>query len=80
MIPRRRVIQCAPELPLERVTFCRVKPLAARAQRGQCVRVRSGMPNPDDEAASAAKAGLIRVYDEIASTYGTLDYEFFELR
>jgi O-methyltransferase/aklanonic acid methyltransferase len=33
--------------------------------------MRSGVPDPEDEAASAAKAGLVRMYDKIASTYGT---------
>jgi ubiquinone/menaquinone biosynthesis C-methylase UbiE len=35
-------------------------------------RVKSVVPEPDDDEASAAtKAGLVRLYDEIAGTYGT---------
>jgi O-methyltransferase/aklanonic acid methyltransferase len=35
------------------------------------VQVKSSVPEPEDEAESAAKAGLARMYDKIASTYGT---------
>ena len=31
----------------------------------------SGVADHEDDAASVAKAGLVRIYDEIASTYGT---------
>src|SRR6478735_5486686 len=33
--------------------------------------MKSGVPDPEDDAAAAAKAGLARMYDKIASTYGT---------
>ena len=40
--------------------------------------MRSGVPDSEDDAASAAKAGLVRLYDEIASTYGTA-LDFFDV-
>jgi O-methyltransferase/aklanonic acid methyltransferase len=42
------------------------------------VRVTSGLLGPDDDAASVAKAGLVRLYDEIAATYGTA-LDFFDV-
>ena len=61
--------------PSEERHICRAA-LAPERGIGQSVRVESGGSGSED--AAAAKAALIRLYDEIASTYGTA-LDFFDL-
>jgi predicted ATPase/class 3 adenylate cyclase/ubiquinone/menaquinone biosynthesis C-methylase UbiE len=58
--------------PTTVVTLMRAR---APSERGHSARMNSGVPDPKDDTASVTKAGLVRLYDEIASTYGTtLDF------